>query len=250
MDVGVYSNLFQVHWDDQVIEIMRIGRSKFPDLRELRKQLHDQVVDAQVYALDENIYGYGQQQFDLMKYGFTKEDQSLDLPELASRLILEGFIDSLTSAGYSCYFKFRRAIAFQLNTPLLSLPNGVVLFRGVEICSQFLFDQENEEISYFIIIDPSFKYSDQSNHSISTHEIVSKYGSATLKQLRTKQGDFTPTGGINLEVSRQRLADYIIPFINTRHEFTLPCWTIIDGTPSFGISAHIDLNPARVILAE
>lgn len=250
MDVGIYSNLFQVHWEIQDIKIMKALRSKYPDLRELRKLLHDTQVDVQVYAYDDDIYGYGRQQTNLQEYGFAQVDQKLDLPELVSRLILEGFIESLKSAGYTCYFKFGRAFVFQLNNPLLSLLNGVKLFRGAEICSQFLYDQENDEISYFIIIDPSFRYSDRENNSLSTHEIVSKYGSATLNQLRTKQGDFAPTGGINLEVSRQRLVDFILPFIGARHEFTLPCLTIQDGNPSFGIPAQLELNPTRVILAE
>ena len=250
MDVGIYSNLFQVHWGIQDAELMKVERSNFPDLRDLRKQIRDKQIDAQVYALDKDVYGYGQQQVDLEKFGFVKEDRHLDLPELVSRLILEGFVDSLTSAGYSCNYMYGKAIAFQLNTPLLTLPNGVNLFRGAEICSQFLFDQENENVAYFIIVDPRFKYTDQTNRALNTQELVSKYGSATLKQLRTKQGDFAPSGGINLEVSRQRLADFILPFIDKRHEFTLPCWALQDGRLSFGILAQIELNPIRVILAE
>jgi hypothetical protein len=46
---------------------MRAGRSMFPDLRELRKQLHDHQVDAQVHALEDDIYGYGQQQAEVLR---------------------------------------------------------------------------------------------------------------------------------------------------------------------------------------
>ncbi len=250
MDVGIYSNLFQVNWDIRDVELMKVDRSKFSDLRDLRKQLKDKQIDAQVYALDQNVYGYGKQQSDLEKFEFVKEDRPLDLPELVSRLILDGFVDSLLSAGYSCNYMFGRATAFQLNIPLLNLPNGVKLFRGAEISSQFLFDQENENVAHFIIVDPCFKYTDKTNRSLNSHEIVTMYGSATLKQLRTKQGDFAPSGGINLEVSRQRLTDFIIPFIDKRHEFTLPCWFQESGTLSFGIPARIAMSPIRVIHAE
>jgi len=67
MDVSIYSNLFQVHWDIQIVEIMRVGRSKFPDLRELRNQLHDHQIEVQVYELEDDIYGYGQQQTEVLR---------------------------------------------------------------------------------------------------------------------------------------------------------------------------------------
>lgn len=250
MDAGIYTNLFQVHWDIQEVAIMRWKRNKSPDLQDIRKQLHDQQVDAQVYALKGDIYGYGQQQMELSRYGFEKKAQRLDQPELVNRLILDGFINSLETAGYTCYFKFGRALALQLNTPLLSMPNGVMLFRGTEITTQFLFDDVTEQVAYFIIIDPVFKYYDQNNHSLSTNEVVAKFGSETLIHLRIKQGDLAPTGGINLEVSRQRLSNFILPFLMARHNFTLPCWPANDTNPIFGIPARIDLNPVRVILAE
>ncbi|HSB08319.1 MAG TPA: hypothetical protein VLM38_02320 [Blastocatellia bacterium] len=78
LDAGIYVNLFELEFDDCSVDLMYTSRDKFPTLRELRDQLVDANVKAQVYAVSEDaaevrvnkIYGYGLEQHRLEALGF------------------------------------------------------------------------------------------------------------------------------------------------------------------------------------
>lgn len=239
MDTGLYVNLFEVAFEDREADFMLSGRDKHPNLRELRKQVADRQIEARVYATGDEVYGYGPARDQLSDFGFAHERVSIaKTPSLASRLVLEGYVDSLNEAGYTCWWSFGRANAYQFGKALLEV-RGIRLFRGFEIQSMYLLNPETEALNFGMIIDAVFTYRDADNKPLNTAEVTSKYGPDALQQLRIKQGDFAPRGGINLEVSRQRLAEMILPFIAARHEFVLPC----------GIPAQLNPEPVRVVLS-
>lgn len=239
MDTGLYVNLFEVEFEDRETDFMVSKRAQHPKLRELRKQITDSQVKARVYATGDEVYGYGPAQNQLSEFGFTSQSVAVaKTPSLASRLVLDGYVDSLVEAGYICWWKFGRANAYQFGKALLEI-QGVRLFRGFELQSMYLLNPETETLTYGMIIDAVFTYRDSNNKPLNTAEVTSKYGHDTLQQLRIKQGDFAPRGGINLEISRQRFAEMILPFVAARHEFVLPC----------GIPAQINQEPVRVILS-
>ena len=240
MDTGLYVNLFEVKFEDCDVDFMVVDRNRYPKLRDLRQQLTERQIKAQIFAMDDEIYGYGPQQSQLTEFGFTPKSIGIAaFPRLASRLILEGYFDSLMQAGYSCSWRFGRAIVYQFNKALLTTPQGVQLFRGFQLQSLYLHDPEAESLIYGVVIDAVFTYRDRDNLPISPHEVVVRFGQSALRLLRTKQGDLAPRGGINLEVTRQRLVELVLPFVNVRYSFFLPC----------GIRAELNRTPIRIILA-
>jgi hypothetical protein len=137
-------------------------------------------------------------------------------------------------------WEYGRAIAFQLGKPLLEVPAGVNLFRGVQVAALYFHDPESEQLAFALALDAAFAYRDTAGSTLSPKEVVARFGVDTLRRLRVRQGDFAPGGGINIEVSRQRLTEFIIPFVQARHTFSLGC-----GTP-----AEVRQVPIRVILVE
>jgi len=80
----------------------------------------------------------------------------------------------------------------------------------------------------------------KSDNPLNYREIVQLYGSSTLQEIRAIQKDLIQVGEkykANLEASRQRLLEDIIPFIEKIKEITLPC----------NISASITKTPTRVL---
>jgi hypothetical protein len=240
MDIGILINLFPVTFDDCEATLMRADRCRFPTIRDLRQTLQATGLDAHIFAVAGHIYGYGGEQAALTSYGFEPATVRVrEMPQLASHLILDGYVASLVDAGYSCRWRFGRATVYQFGTPLLRTSSGVALIRGFEVQSMYLHDPEEEQLVYGLIVDAAFTYRDADDRPISPRDIAARYGAGVLRQLRTRQGDLTPNGGINLEVSRQRLVQYIVPFIAARHAFMLPC----------GIAATVDRDPVRVVLS-
>jgi hypothetical protein len=240
LDPGLYVNLFEVDFDDREVNLMCVGRSQYPKLKPLRDQLSESGINAQVYAAGGTIYGYGPSQEQLEEFGFIQDTVIVgEVPQLASRMILEGYVKSLEQAKYTCWWNYGRAMAYYFDKPLIETETGVKLYRGFELQSMYLFNPETESLVYCISINAGFKYRDAQNNPLNTRTVKAKFGSETLKKLRIKQGDLAPMGKINLEVSRQRLTELIIPFVKARHEFVLPC----------GIPAELSMTPIRVVLS-
>lgn len=240
MDAGLFVNLFKVNFEDRDTSFMQAERSRYPELRALRERLAEQEIAARVYATGGSIYGYGEEAARLQEFGFTHSVLHVGtIPSLASQQILEGYLDSLKQVDYAVEQGLGHATAYQLGKALLQTASGVKLFRGVELQTLFLLDPETETLVFLMAVDPVFAYKDPRGQPINTHEIVSQFGSETLRDLRIRQGDLAPRGGINLEVARQRLADMILPFVAARHSFCLPC----------GIPAELGQEPVRIILA-
>ena len=92
---------------------------------------------------------------------------------------------------------------------------------------------------YVNLFEVNFEDHDVDFMLLSPREVVARFGHDTLRLLRTRQGDLAPRGGINLEISRQRLVELVLPFVNARCSFVLPC----------SIPAELKRVPVRVVLA-
>src|SRR5262249_8697170 len=133
MDVGLYANLFEVNLEDRDTNFMYTDRSQHLKLRDLRQQLAERKIEAGVFATGDQVYGYGPEQNQLTEFGFRLKNIHIGrTPPLASRLILEGYVDSLIRAGYTNRWSFGRAVVYQFGTALLESPQRVKLFRGFE----------------------------------------------------------------------------------------------------------------------
>jgi hypothetical protein len=242
MDAGLYVNLFEVSFPDTPVEIMRVERSKYPDLRSLRRELATKQMAVRVYSSRDVVYGYGERQAEaLADYGFVKVTVPLkEMPEVTSRMILEGLVEHLRVDGYQSQERKGRTTVFDWKTPIFVTKEGTRLFRGYDLRSLFLRAPVGESLFFGIIVDVVYAYTDSQGARLSTHEIVARFGNEALRAMRQKQGDILPNGRINLEVSRQRLTEHILPFVQRYRSFALPC----------GIEATLSAEPVRVILGE
>jgi len=240
MDAGFYVNLFEVSLPDASLELMRVERSKYPDLRGLRRGLAEKHAAVRVYSSRDVVYGYGERQAEvLVNYGFVKVTIPLkEMPEVTSRMILEGLIEHLAGDGYQYQEQKGRTTVFDFRTPVLVTRGGAKLFSGYDLRSLFLRDPAGESLFFGIIVDIVYAYTDGQGARLSTHDVVARFGNEALQAMRQKQGDILPNRRINLEISRQRLTEHILPFAQRYRSFTLPC----------GIEATLSPEPVRVIL--
>jgi hypothetical protein len=240
MDPGIYLNLFRVEFIDSPTNLMVVSRSAFPKLKEFREMLRENSIAAEVFAVDDQVYGYGSQQDALVEFGFsTKSIQISAIPQLASRLVLDGFVAELQKAGYLLEWSKQGATVYQRNPPLLKLDTGLTIYRGFDIQSLYLNDPELDELFFAVVIDAAFTYRDADDQPLRPDVVKARFGEEAFNQLLVKQGDLTPQNKINLEVSRQHFTKLILPFVAQRGRFTLPC----------GIPATTSLEPIRVVLA-
>jgi len=200
MEAGFYVNLFEVSSPDTPIELMRVERSRYPDLRTLREELTEKYTAVRVYSSHDVVYGYGGRQADaLVGYGFAKVTVPLkEIPEVTSRMILEGLIERLTIDGYQSQERKGRATIFDFTTPILVTSGGARLHRGYDLRTLFLKDPASESLLFGIVVDVAYAYTDSQGARLSTHEVVARFGSETLQAIRQKQGDILPDRRINL----------------------------------------------------
>lgn len=241
MDAGWYVNLFEVQFDDVAIPVMRAERAKFKELDTLKKQLRADRLDAWVYTTKEDVIGYGSDAGKLHECGFVPASVNLrSVPELASRMIIDGFVKHLEQGGYESQTKKGRTTVFNHATPVHTTANGVKLLKGYDLRSLFLWNAEADALVFALLIDVSFAYMSADGTRLNTNTLVTKYGNDALREFRQKQGDLLPNRKINLEISRQRLLDQILPFVTEHHSFSLPC----------GVEAHLSTEPMRIVRAE
>lgn len=224
LENGIHLNLFLVELPPTPVKVMMDKRSKYMDLRPIRKELEG--TKARVYAFDDVVYGYGKDSQKILgDKGFTETEVILqDEPHLASNLILEGFLDNLEEHHYAIECKKGTYEAFDPIVVGSAAEGEVVVFRGFDIKSLFLCNHAFEEgkLEFGLIIDATCAFRDKDNRSLSTYAIRQRFGSQALADVRRIQGDLIPTG-INTEASRQRLVEHILPFVRSFPKFKLPC---------------------------
>lgn len=238
LELGIYTNIFEIRLSNSNVKIMRVERSRYPSLRELRQELESKGLDVHVYAERDKIYGYGKVSQILENYSFEQVEINLqDTPQLTCRMILDGFIEMLKNEKFEVFEKKGRVKVFNFNQPT-SINNDLFVYRGFDLRSIFLLDHFENELRFGLIIDVAYTYRDREKGRLNFHQIVERFGSDTLIKVRQVQGDFTPYRRANMEVSRQCLQENILPFVKHYSNFLLPC----------GVKAEIKPEPARVIL--
>lgn len=240
MDIGIYTNIFEVSVPDKQVEIMKVERGTYPDLRKLRDSLQSEKGDVEVYAGNEFVYGYGPAMDRLREHGFIlSKARLIDVPKLTSRMILNGFLEQLSQDGFEKIEGKGRVKVFNFNKPTTLSSRRINLYQGYDLRSIFLFNPEKESLSFGLVIDIAYTFKDERGNSLNTHTVIENFGSNILKEIRQKQGDLLPDSKINSEVSRQRLLEHILPFVNKYAAFPLSC----------GVDAILSKNPMRVVLA-
>ncbi len=242
LDPGFYVNMFQISIPNKDIQVMIGDRSKYPNLKEFRQEIEKSGKEIFVYALEgsDKVYGYGKDMNGLSERGFNLTTINLyEEPRLTGRMILEGIITKAKELGYSPIFsKVRgRCELFSRNESRVTSNNQVRVYIGYDIRVIFVRDPLANQLNFGLIADVSYSLKDVNDQPLNYHTITSSFGSGTLKEVRQIQRDLIPTG-VNTEVSRERLLDNIIPFVQKVRKIESPG----------GFEAEMTSNPSRTIL--
>ena len=126
MDVGLYVNLFEVNFEDHDVDFMHTDRSPYPKLRDLRQQLDERKIEAQVFATGGEVYGYGSEQNQLAEFGFRLKSVRVgQIPPLASRLVLNQTArDSYTTVTPCAASARRSSVGLMVLSPVNRASRG------------------------------------------------------------------------------------------------------------------------------
>jgi len=223
---GFYVNLFEIQVPSENILIMEIERSNFNSLKYLKEEIEGLRKNIYLYAPEKSnlIYGFGEDMDWLSQKRFMSGIINLHSePRLTSYIILQGIFNKAKSLDYSVEMAKDKG-RYKLFHPqkFKETSHGEIkIFKGYDIRIIFLKPQLEPSFFFGLIVDVDNKFIDKDNNSISPQNIVKKFGHPILKEVRQIQKDLIPTG-INTEVSKQRLLEDIMPFIEEISELVLP----------------------------
>jgi hypothetical protein len=239
LDAGLYLNLFPVDMPPEPVTLLASARAAYPDLRPLRDELAQSGKRVWIYAEGDKVYGYGEDSDLLQSKGFDTTAISLpNVPRLASRMILEGFINHIKQEGYEPIERKGRSQVFNWGECQTIRAGNVHVYRGFDLRSLFVKDRETGRLVFGLVVDVTYAVRGPSDEPLSPGEIRRRFGERAVSEVRQAQGDLLPTGRINTEVARQRLLEHILPFVGRFLNFRLPC----------GIDVSLCPEPARIIL--
>jgi len=245
LDPGIYVNTFHVHLSQEEIDVMVSERKKFQNLKELKEEITGIGKSIYLYAPPRTgkVYGYGKHMDWLVSRGF-KKIHGFNInsePALTGRMILEGVIKKAEDLQYVASFGKEKGRVFLFNWSKFKETSDrqVKVFTGYDIRVIFLKDLIEGSLEFGIIVDVKYSLKSANGRRLNYHEIVSNFGNDTLRKVRQIQKDLVTTG-INTEVSRQRLLDDIIPFVEKIRKIELPC----------GVNAEITTIPSRIVVGE
>jgi len=241
MNVGIYCNLFPVEIEDKSLNLAVIDRREYPTLRQLREELES----CRVYALEDKVYGFGEDLSELLKRGFEEIQLSIyEKPKLTCRLIKEGFIDALTQKGYVVEWDRIKPRAYDIKNPIsVSIP-GVNVFEGCEFRVIYLKDLLTRSLCYGISLD--LRYRLELNGEPASYGKIWSYvarnynielAKDVIREIRVHTGDLTPSGKRNAEAAKFRF-EKILKIVDRVNKFRLPT----------GHKVELAKTPVRVIL--
>ncbi len=190
----------------------------------------------------DRVFGYGPDAEWLLTKSFKTCTVVFERePRLTTRMILDGIATKAGTFGYAPMFeKMGRCRLFKWQEPERIVAQRVSVFKGYDIRALFLADETNEgagAVTFHLVVDVCYALRDDLANALNFRELVERFGSAALKEVRQIQRDLIPTG-INTEVSRERLAKDIVPFVKELGSFALPC----------NIQAKVLSDPVRIVV--
>lgn len=246
LEPGYYTNMFEAKPLQDEAEFMVCNRSKYPSLKALRDEVENLGKKIFLYApvKSEKVFGCGDDSEWLISKGFQKETIKLNnLPRLTGRLILEGIIEKSKEIGFSPMPEREkgRIILFNKNNFTTTSDGHVNVYKCYDLRVIYLRDVSSNALKFYAIIDTKFLFRDKNGKPLNTVEIIRSYGSSTLKEIRVIQRDLVKVNEkfkANTEVSRQRLLEDLIPFVERLKDFSLPC----------NVEAKLSIIPCRIIM--
>lgn len=225
-DPGLYTNIFPVVIPDRSVAVMIAPASTYPSLRELREQIRASSRAVRVYRLEDTVLGYGSDWDWLVDNGFERQQKRLyDFPKWCSRMIVEGLVDKLKTQRYREWIGKGRTTLYEPEPCGRAAQGSLHVFRGYDLRSIYWW-KENQPL-FGLIVDICWEIQDTNGRRLSSQEIAQYKAIAEIAQI---QQEFLPGNRINPEVSRLRLQDHILPFVQSNNRFALPCDKNVEAT--------------------
>lgn len=234
LDPGLYTNVFHVDVPADPVDLLVAPSSAYPDLRTLRMKINDKGWAVRVYRAPDKIFGYGPQKDVLAERPF--EEQQILLhhePEFCARCILEGLGDQIKKDGYRECHGNGRVTYYESQPCGMTRKGNLRIYLGYDL--RTIFWRQGEKLLFGLIVDIRWQIQDASGRRLGPAEIAQQ---GAMREFAQLQEEILPTGQINTEVSRLRLQQHILPFVDQHKSFPLPC----------GGKASVDTIPMRVIL--
>lgn len=234
LDPGIYTNIFQVNVPTDPVDLLVAPSSAYPDLRTLRTEINENGWAIRVYRARDKIFGYGPQKDLLAERVFEKQKILLHQePEFCARCILEGLGDQLKEQRYHEWSGKGRVTFYESNPYRIIHQGKLRVYRGYDL--RTIFWRQEKELLFGLIVDIHWQIQDASGRRLSPAEIT-QY--SAMRKIAQIQQELLPTGQINTKVSRLRLQQHILSFVEQYKSFPLP----------WGGTANVDTTPMRVIL--
>lgn len=236
LDPGIYTNIFPVQVADTAVDVMTAKATAYPDLRGLREEIRASSRNLRVCRLEDIVLGYGSDLDWLADKGFKSQQIRLyEHPKWCARMIIEGLTDLLRSQGYREWLGKGRIKLFEPKPFREAAQGRLRVFQGYDLRSIYWW--RNDQFLFGLIVDICWEIQDANGNRLSTSEMA-QYNA--MSEIAKIQEEYLPGNRINPEVSRIRLQNHILPFVQRNSRFALSCSRSIDATLS-------DV-PLRVIL--
>lgn len=236
LDPGIYTNVFPVRIPDVTVTVMTASAKAFPSLQDLREQIHASSLKIRVYRLGDVVFGYGSNLDWFFDKGFEEQQKRLfDYPKWCARMIVEGLTDHLKAQGYREWTGKGRITLYESKPFGQAAQGQIQVFRGYDL--RAIYWKRDNRLLFGLIVDICWEIQDAYGNRLSPQKIAQYNAMAEIAQI---QEEFLPGNHINLEVSRLRLQNHILPFVQNNKTFDLPCGE--------NIKATLNEVPVRVIL--
>lgn len=237
---GIYTNVFPVILPEEKVTVMVIERSKASDLRPMNEEIARAGAQVQIYAHKDRVFGYGRDAVDFLSTkGFQETHVRLfEHYALGAHLVIDGIVSLALGRGFWLRKNFSPLGVIGRTEIFRSQPTGIVaqgsvkIFAGYDLRCAYHVAVE----SLGLIVDVIWAYQDRDGNPLSTREMAKR--NAMTEALCIQEELLRGTCRVNSQISKIRLHQQILPFVQEFQSVPLPC----------GGEAHIESVPFQVIL--
>lgn len=237
---GFYINIFQVKFDPVREQLHVQDSSSGPAVRQLRKKYEASGLRLRFHysSQTKTTYAYGPDRRKASAEGFAAAEISLpSVPDLARRVMLDGFVDHFAGTGHKIERAFGRYTIVQPNPQWKSGDGCVSLFKGFDVNSVMWSDPRSEDLCFGLVVDLRWLTRDASSASLKPAAVAAMGLSLDVARA---QGELLPgTAKINTEVARLHLEESILPFVKSNSRIML----------GGGAGLVLDEAPVRIVVA-
>lgn len=236
---GFHINIFEVKWETSSEDLMVLPPRSALSVGELREKYETSGRSLRFYysAKTSTVYAYGPDRAIVTEDGFSPASiNMLEVPDLARRVLLDGFADHLSRSGYKIEPRMGRYTAVQHEAHWKSTDGRVQLYKGFDINSIMWSDPRTNNLCFGLVVDLRWVTRDDTGATLKTAAIAT--AGLTLDVARAQSEILPNSSRINTEITRFHLEESILPFIQGNRLIQL----------GGGARFEIESTPLRVVM--